>query len=977
MAINTVFKFVNIRPPAVPTDLPELAIVVKATTVVGDLVDAIKSGDTANTRAEAEKIATTKGYAHQDDDLNLPWIRLGQLLNADSSKTAKQFKGKYDKQLQAFFDTEQKALTEDLEKLENTCIVDLFIHQIPGIRHRNIRNAIRAIHLIRAIKANPDTALDLVQFKNAPFALPNVVPPSAPTPLGNTADTVKPNIPADANTTTDTENKNEKAEKIERAIDELSAAWRTVSHENYVEDATTPIDFEKFDEELELAALIERDGTKSLAQLVNAKTTSDAAKMLFRDKLLGTTPAAGKPDSASSSEHRVLSDSIRTGLSPSTKNILAELKLNPEQWSAPVMVSKLESMLDMQYQSSANNTQGVMVVGKSLLKAGKGYNTFPKSYVLGHIDWSTSMSVLGVGDLLVVREELVRYEGGDLAHIENALRGELRERTHRRSHTIEESFTEETETNEENEKNLQTSDRFEMQNESQAHLSVSLSTNADVRVSASYGPTVGVESGAGFSLDSTAETSTSFSSAFAHEVTEQTVKRIQERVRQERTRKSVQEFEEFNRHTIDNTDKPNHMIGMYEYVNKVLCAQTWLYGKRLMLEFMIPQPAARLLQLAAEKAEAPLKNLQAPPEIDFGPQDLTRANYRQYVERFRVSGVTAYPPRFLSVPKSFTFEHAFAFVNLFDSVTAEIAVPEGYKAVKAYVVANFMRRRDIDILGFGVGAAKARVSISDKRRFFQNELPLTDTITRREITLDDVSGAVPVSITGWYMAPVSFTIEVQCEIATHGLQKWQLETYQHILQSHASMVAEYEEKRAALLAKLNSPAFSRNPLENRQIEQDELKRCAVQTMLAKVSETLTSNNYPDVVRFFESAFEWENMTYQLLPYYWASASDWALLGEIEDNDSIHQRFLKAGGARTVVPVRNEFAQQILGFLDSGLLAGGPLNQEQLTTIMDLMNQPEDLLNGIKIDEPWELVVPTSMVKLREDNSYPVFKDSCG
>ena len=48
---------------------------------------------------------------------------------------------------------------------------------------------------------------------------------------------------------------------------------------------------------------------------------------------------------------------------------------------------------------------------------------------------------IGVGDLKIVKQRLARYEAGELAHIENVLAHEKRDRQHRRLRQFEEIVT--------------------------------------------------------------------------------------------------------------------------------------------------------------------------------------------------------------------------------------------------------------------------------------------------------------------------------------------------------------------------------------------------------------------------------------------------------------------------------------------------------------------------------------------------------
>src|SRR5439155_16343462 len=56
---------------------------------------------------------------------------------------------------------------------------------------------------------------------------------------------------------------------------------------------------------------------------------------------------------------------------------------------------------------------------------------------------------VGVGDLLMVREHVLRYEGGDLAHVENVLKSETLSRETRRLERTETTILQESETTKE------------------------------------------------------------------------------------------------------------------------------------------------------------------------------------------------------------------------------------------------------------------------------------------------------------------------------------------------------------------------------------------------------------------------------------------------------------------------------------------------------------------------------------------------
>ena len=69
------------------------------------------------------------------------------------------------------------------------------------------------------------------------------------------------------------------------------------------------------------------------------------------------------------------------------------------------------------------------------------------------------------------------------------------------------------------------------------------------------------------------------------------------RSREERMRRSLERYEEKNEHGFDNKLGTGHVIGIYRWVDKYYKARLINYGKRLMLEFIVPEPAAFYLHL--------------------------------------------------------------------------------------------------------------------------------------------------------------------------------------------------------------------------------------------------------------------------------------------------------------------------------------------------------------------------------------------
>ena len=130
---------------------------------------------------------------------------------------------------------------------------------------------------------------------------------------------------------------------------------------------------------------------------------------------------------------------------------------------------------------------------------------------------------------MIVKQEIQRYEKGEIAHIENVLKGEEKERIHERSSIVTQDVTTETETTTESEHELETSERFELRSEAKNIINTELSTDAGVEVT-HHGPSTSVEAHANFAYTEGVEKSNSNSYEYAREVIDRTLNRISEKV---------------------------------------------------------------------------------------------------------------------------------------------------------------------------------------------------------------------------------------------------------------------------------------------------------------------------------------------------------------------------------------------------------------------------------------------------------------
>src|SRR5262249_47962297 len=175
-----------------------------------------------------------------------------------------------------------------------------------------------------------------------------------------------------------------------------------------------------------------------------------------------------------------------------------------------------------------------------------------------------------VGNLQVVRQDLVGYEVGEISHIENILRGETFTRRTQRQELSETTTLVETENIKSEERDTQSTDRNELSQEAQNVASSTTTKNSSQMSSSSYGSIV-----------------ENRQSSFGQEVTNKAVNNVTDRVREQRTQRERRMYAERTRHTFTNKDGKANVSGIYQWVDKKYKARMLNYGKRLLYDVVI------------------------------------------------------------------------------------------------------------------------------------------------------------------------------------------------------------------------------------------------------------------------------------------------------------------------------------------------------------------------------------------------------
>lgn len=662
-----------------------------------------------------------------------------------------------------------------------------------------------------------------------------------------------------------------------------------------------------------------------------------------------------------------------------TRDLLTELDIPLTDLDVPAASKKLGDVLSKRWKNDYRREQHEMVLLNGAIfqfdniicnaTMGKdpcgSYSGGPMPRTRGNVQ------NLFVGDLILTRRQLIRYQPGEVAHIENVLEGEERDREHTHTRKLEERTTMETERTTFEERDLQTTDRFSLEQASSSIISQQSQLQVGTSVTASYGP-VSMSGDFGYSTSNSSTVANQSASSYAQEVTSRALNRVTERVREERTTIRIEEIVEWNAHSFKNPtgEGSGNISGVYTWVDKLYLARLLNYGKRMMMELHIPEPAAFYLysMAQAQKGEfEPPMSLQSHQIHSF--KDITQDNYATYAALYDVADITPPPAASIWVTKAFDKQMGTdeGFPTMSDN---SLEIPAGYYATVALVrvsklMPNYYVRGQIGVQQF-------------------------ETEGNHYLTMNNEQGSVPVSfLKSWHSSFIA-NVEILCLRLPSLFDEWRIKTYNAIVQGYRTKLSDYENKVTAAAISSGVDISGNNPGINRDIVREEMKRSALETITGQRFEAFSAmrNNhnpfgYPQFLfgkaeeegryaSFFEKAIEWDNMTWELYPYFYGRKPGWVdkmkMLSEQADPDFTH--FLRAGMAKVLVPVRVPMTRAMLHFLDTGEVWAGedaPLASDRAISIMDDLSDVQDIEQTPKeVGNPWVIKMPTSLVTLPTD-----------
>lgn len=585
---------------------------------------------------------------------------------------------------------------------------------------------------------------------------------------------------------------------------------------------------------------------------------------------------------------------------------------------------------------------------------------------------------IGLGNLQLVRQELVGYEKGEISHIQNVLHGELLRNSSVRLEENEVTTTDENITTQIDERDLQSTDRNEMVSETQKEAGKQTSSTQDQTSTSSYGKLV--------------ENS---KTDYARSVTDRAASSLTQQVRRQRIVREKKTFTESARHEYDNREAGSKdVIGIYQWVDKKYKTKIVNYGTRLLYDVVLPEPAAFLIETLKAAPQPEGFELFKPITPWFGPDGLNVSNYMGLSGWYGVSGsVTPPPDEFLYTvakpdspdPKGdITFKPAdYSYLSAY-----AITIPQGYQAVSGYI-------ETINPTPFLLIPDRLyEVFIGGSYYTLFGSIPGAHNFLNTHFIMANETGQIPVTMrTFANIFRFSMAIGILCKRTDHVYEQWQLKTHAAIIAGYNRQQSEYQDKLSKYRSLIQSQvSMATHYAHNPAIERAELKKSFIALLMSEhfgTAYVLTPDPLqipPDpkyvkkwgaMVAFFERAFEWENIMYTFYPYFWGRPWRWGELILIQDINPQFEEFLKAGAARLVVPVRPGFEAALAHFQETGDIWMGEeipdMFSELYVSIIEEI-KARNYAPGTEICvAEWDTKLPTMLVMLKEDSLLPEWK----
>lgn len=523
-----------------------------------------------------------------------------------------------------------------------------------------------------------------------------------------------------------------------------------------------------------------------------------------------------------------------------------------------------------------------------------------------------------VTDTLVLRDKVLHYKASDLAYIENVMAGEHRERVHSLTRTIEEYSETETTVTKSEERDLQVTERFSVQNEMEKNFKADLDAKAEYK---------GGSEKAGTAYKINIDASTSYEKAQKEarekfkESVNKAVSKIQTEVRTLNSRRITTENKEVNTHGF--RDLPEHNVGKYFYVSKVVEGQVYGYGKRLTVELLIPSPSALYEHLEYEKMMAGFKIVE--PKFSNCPAnwaDVKSDLFSAYVKDYDLKNLEQPPKQMLPNWHSKTYQGE-------SDTTDVIIITDGYTIDKIEL------ESDPELTFKRNMGGQIELKVGGESVWYAHWKKGKDHVTESDHLKKDTNIPGPdVSVSIQLTEGIKkFAVQLRYLISPPkvDITEWQLNVFEEIMDKVTEAKSKYKEALDSYIAKYKEAQKSRHPFVDKEILMAELKRAAIYMMCENFErESVMSMKtqpcgYPLPIRskagkatkdwyFWERAFDWNLMSFKFFDYFWNDMCKWPEKFNPEHPNFMFNAFLKAGMVRMMIPAGLGMDEDVLWYI---------------------------------------------------------------
>ncbi|WKD86621.1 hypothetical protein KCTC32516_01997 [Polaribacter huanghezhanensis] len=525
-----------------------------------------------------------------------------------------------------------------------------------------------------------------------------------------------------------------------------------------------------------------------------------------------------------------------------------------------------------------------------------------------------------IAELFVVRDEVCKYELGDISYIKNIVKGETQERVHRNLEK-EINYTETIdETKKFEEKFLEVTDKSSISKTIEDIIKDETKVHAGANYASGKkdGPGYFVEGS--FDFKRNRDRTNKIVQDKSKDIIERMTSRLEQNVKTTTQLTLHKETEITNTSTLIGTTED--VSRQFYFVNQTRKAQVYSHGMRSMLDFYIPEPSELLKRLVEKqfKHKQPKK-----PCINIDEIGTTKDDWLDYVQCYGFSELEQ--PK--EQPKGYWHNIPTYKKDPNDkhwSETDNIQIPEGYTATKIEMDTPKLTPR------FGATHHRLRITFAggmiQKSEGIKNQddyFDPSDTCSAR--------GSATLTLIGLALNKFEVSVRVWFEPDSIDNFSWQLEVHKLLMDKYQTELDEYN-RALAEFKKQKENYFNKNPFILSEMMKMQLKQAAISyitcqffddndALKGKVKDCgFPQMDLPETkkegefVRFFEQAFEWQFMNYMLYPYFWGRKCSWEDKLKEEADNYLFTRFLQAGFARITISVRPGFEEMVNCYLQT-------------------------------------------------------------